>query len=106
VDMETGQRGFLLTGKDEALEPYESGCQSLESNLDLLTNDDIAEVQRRVDRWHQRYRHTVCRSLWHIGRILRRTRVCWPINAASLLLKDIAEGDADLTARLPVKFQD
>jgi len=36
VNMETGQRGFLLTGKDESLEPYINGANSLNGDLDDL----------------------------------------------------------------------
>ncbi len=36
VDQETGQRGFLITGKDEFLEPYNNGAESLKENLKRL----------------------------------------------------------------------
>jgi methyl-accepting chemotaxis protein len=36
VNMETGQRGFLLTGKDESLDPYRTGQESLTKHLDEL----------------------------------------------------------------------
>jgi len=36
VNMETGQRGFLLTGKDASLEPFYSGEVSFKRNLALL----------------------------------------------------------------------
>lgn len=60
VNMETGQRGYLLTGKDISLEPYEWGSKSLTENLQRLSNatassnvtsKEIKEVQVRVDRW-------------------------------------------------------
>lgn len=60
VNMETGQRGFLLTGQDISLEPFDWGSKSLTENLQLLSNatagsyvtsEDIDEVQIRVDRW-------------------------------------------------------
>jgi CHASE3 domain sensor protein len=38
VDAEANQRGFLLTGRKEYIEPYQGAMQSL--------NDDIAELQR------------------------------------------------------------
>ena len=34
VDMETGIRGFLITGKDEFLEPYINGKKSIAENLE------------------------------------------------------------------------
>ncbi len=36
VDMETGQRGFLVTGKKEFLEPYKSGQEKLDSDFEDL----------------------------------------------------------------------
>lgn len=187
VNMETGQRGFLLTGKDISLEPYEFGSQSLTSNLKLLsgavagtdvTSDDISEVQIRVDRWLELAANPeiearramnqytlsiedvalmvtdgsgkvtmdkirqiiqeivaaedvliVTRSAYQqatseftinfsiVGTLLAIvfgatvaffvTRgVVGPIREASLLLKEIAQGDGDLTTRLPVKTSD
>jgi methyl-accepting chemotaxis protein len=51
TDAETGQRGFLLTGKDEYLEPYTAGStQAMTSYLQLrsLTADNPNQ-QRRLD---------------------------------------------------------
>ena len=36
VDRETGQRGFLVTGKDEFLEPYEKGAENFEIDVAKL----------------------------------------------------------------------
>jgi len=36
VDMETGQRGFIITGKDEFLEPYEKAVKNLDETLSHL----------------------------------------------------------------------
>ncbi len=33
VDMETGERGFLITSKDEFLEPYEQGQKALKQHV-------------------------------------------------------------------------
>ena len=49
VDMETGKRGFLVTGKEEYLEPYNGGqtvFDTLISNGKKLTSDNPAQVQR------------------------------------------------------------
>ena len=35
-DVETGQRGFVITGKDEYLEPYEAGRAAVASDLDTV----------------------------------------------------------------------
>ncbi len=49
VDMETGQRGFLLTGKDRFLEPYVNGKllfnQTMVNVLDLVS-DNPPQVKR------------------------------------------------------------
>ena len=48
VDMETGARGYLLAGKDEFLEPYNSGSDrfsQLSSGLAQFVADNPAQVQ-------------------------------------------------------------
>lgn len=63
VNMETGQRGFLLTGKDASLEPYVNGNKSLKSHLvDLrrvaagtsVTRADIQKVEDRINAWMEK----------------------------------------------------
>lgn len=63
VNMETGQRGFLLTGKDESLEPYVNGNTSLRGNLNELraiasdagvSHADIQLVEDRVSNWMEK----------------------------------------------------
>jgi methyl-accepting chemotaxis protein len=60
VNMETGQRGFLLTGKEESLEPYKDGQRSFKQNIEKLgsvlrgtsvTRDQTLELQSRVNNW-------------------------------------------------------
>ena len=49
VDMETGERGFLIAGKDEYLEPYNDGLVAFEDEiigLQELVNDNPAQVAR------------------------------------------------------------
>jgi methyl-accepting chemotaxis protein len=49
VDAETGQRGFLLTGKDEDLEPYNSARKRLDGLLATLkyeTRDNARQQDR------------------------------------------------------------
>ena len=49
VDMETGERGFLITGHDEYLEPYNDGLSAFEAeinHLKELVNDNPAQVKR------------------------------------------------------------
>lgn len=60
VDMETGMRGFLLSGKDEFLSPYNSGKErfrELVSSLKQTVDDNPAQVERlskiqsNIDEW-------------------------------------------------------
>jgi methyl-accepting chemotaxis protein len=63
VNMETGQRGFLLTGKEESLEPYNNGFEALGVHLTQLkrlnrtikgskvTNGDINKIERLAKEW-------------------------------------------------------
>ena len=49
VDMETGERGFLIAGQDEYLDPYNSGRKAFEdeiNGLQELVNDNPAQVKR------------------------------------------------------------
>ncbi len=50
VDAETGQRGFLLTGRDEYLEPYNSARKRLEGLLATLKEEtrDNPRQQNRI----------------------------------------------------------
>lgn len=62
IDMQTGQRGFLLAGQDEFLEPYESGKKEYSktmAELKVLVSDNPVQVKRLedielvVDEWHR-----------------------------------------------------
>jgi methyl-accepting chemotaxis protein len=49
VDIETGERGFALTGKDASLEPYKAGKDAFRQHLDLarkLTADNPGQQER------------------------------------------------------------
>lgn len=55
VDMETGQRGFMITGKDEFLEPFEAGKIAVQQDLaalKLLVQNafDIEPMRRAVNK--------------------------------------------------------
>lgn len=43
IDLETGQRGFVITGDTRYLEPYKSAKQSIDSSIELLL--DVTEDQ-------------------------------------------------------------
>lgn len=60
VNMETGQRGFLLTGKEESLEPFIGGQRSFKAHGNQLrqvilgtaiTTNDVQKLMDRVDDW-------------------------------------------------------
>ncbi|MBT4092286.1 MAG: chemotaxis protein [Deltaproteobacteria bacterium] len=63
VNMETGQRGFLLTGLEESLDPYKGGQKSLAKDLDKLnslaasdkgsgvTADEVNRVESMAGQW-------------------------------------------------------
>jgi len=63
VDMETGERGFLIAGKDEFLEPYDNGRRELSALTTAtkeLVNDNPKQVQRMeaieasIDQWKEK----------------------------------------------------
>jgi len=52
VDMETGERGFLIAGKEEFLEPFNNGQKSWDKKmgaLKQLVNDNPAQVARLTE---------------------------------------------------------
>tara|TARA_R110001592_G_scaffold362152_1_gene675167 strand:+ start:414 stop:2432 length:2019 start_codon:yes stop_codon:yes gene_type:complete len=60
VNMETGQRGYLLTGQDASLQPFNDGKRNLQDNVNKLssaiggsavTSADIQKLQSAVDQW-------------------------------------------------------
>ena len=60
IDMETGERGFLITGKEEFLEPYNSGQMAHEELIDDLmkhVSDNpknvklLEEIHALVNKW-------------------------------------------------------
>ncbi len=52
VDMETGLRGYLLTGRSDFLEPYESGVNETFSQISSL-RDAVSHNPRQVERLNQ-----------------------------------------------------
>jgi PAS domain S-box-containing protein len=57
VDMETGQRGFLVGGQDEFLDPYRDGKKDLEKSFSEVANliQGDAYLERRLDNAHHLY---------------------------------------------------
>ena len=62
VDMETGMRGFLLSGKDEFLDPYKQGQENFAKQLAALrvtVNDNPAqvklldEIEANIEAWNK-----------------------------------------------------
>lgn len=48
VDQETAERGYILTGRPEFLEPYDAAAPEIESTLDALDGQVSAAVRARV----------------------------------------------------------
>jgi methyl-accepting chemotaxis protein len=63
VNQETGQRGFLLTGKEESLEPFTNGQASFKENMNQLQRhiranpgvgvnpSELAEITDKAQKW-------------------------------------------------------
>ncbi len=77
VNMETGQRGFLLSGQEASLEPFVKGSQSLRSNLRKLssavrgtrvTQADLDEVQQRVNAWKEQAAEPEINARWKMNK--------------------------------------
>lgn len=60
LNLETGERGYLITGKDEFLEPYQSALISFEATLNKTANlvsdnpvqvRNLKRIEELVDRW-------------------------------------------------------
>jgi len=60
IDLETGQRGFVITGKEEFIEPYSAGQKQLEGHIsklrNLLSGDErnltlLAKVESLANDW-------------------------------------------------------
>ena len=87
-DAETGQRGFLLTGVDEYLQPYQAAASIINqrvSDLDQLTADNPAQIRRVHD-----FRILLDRKMAELGETiqLRRTNGL----AAALSIVQMGEG--------------
>jgi len=63
IDMETGQRGFIITGKEEFLEPYNAGASEFQKLIDKekeLVSDNpsqvkaLEKIEGLVDQWQQK----------------------------------------------------
>lgn len=187
VNMETGQRGFLLSGQEASLEPYIEGDKVLHAHLRELRkivrgtsvrSSDVDKVENRVDAWiakaaepeiearremnkhnttiedvalmmeqgqgkvimdslraklreiidaeevligirsaEQESTSSFVISFTLIGTLLAIVLgiivavvvvrgILGPLNATNAMLKDIAEGEGDLTKRIPVETQD
>ena len=55
LDLETGTRGFVLTGDDRFLEPWRSAQQTLPGQIDVLRAELPGERVRRVDAMWRAY---------------------------------------------------
>jgi CHASE3 domain sensor protein len=99
VDAETGQRGFLLTGVSDYLEPYDSAQQRISGDLDALKGFESAEVNKLSQ--------LTAIKLAELQRTIELYRAEGPIAAMKLMhtdigkqaMKDIRELIADMLSR-------
>ncbi len=66
ADMETGERGFLITGKDEFLEPFQNGMAQFDQLLETekkLVSDNPAQVAilDKIERLHNEWIQVVAK---------------------------------------------
>ncbi|GAA5785562.1 histidine kinase [Chitiniphilus shinanonensis] len=85
LNMETGVRGFLLTGQDDFLEPYTSGLAMYEealANLVKLTSDNPAQQERlkKLSETLESWDHDVAQGMIALRR---------EVNAGNRLLQDV-----------------
>ena len=95
VDMETGMRGFIITGKEEFLEPFYTGIEAWQLNIQDLkkrVRDNPPQIERltlvniRLEEWKK-----------YIGNPSISARMNGEINSASALIekgagKEIVDG--------------
>ncbi|MDQ3292180.1 MAG: CHASE3 domain-containing protein, partial [Bacteroidota bacterium] len=68
VEMETGMRGFLLTGNEDFLEPYYAAKRQIPaqfSNLEYLVKDSPVQIRQvqQIKNTHQRWVNTFTEAL-------------------------------------------
>ena len=63
VDLETGQRGYIISGKEEFLEPYDLAKSNIESDLQALMDsahgdheqiDRLVRIRSLIREWHRK----------------------------------------------------
>ena len=110
VDMETGQRGFVLTGKDEFLQPYRRALKSSKQNFavlrELLRNGyeletmlaKIAVLRDKVNEWRLQagepeinLRRKLGRTTASMGDVIRLIERETGKNIIDSIRRDIAE---------------
>jgi methyl-accepting chemotaxis protein len=98
VDMETGQRGFIITGKEEFLEPYKDAVREfqdlIEKEKELVRNPSHVMALGRIEGLVQEWQKKVADPQIDIGR-----RVFSGISSAGYLqdivAKDVGKGIVD-----------
>jgi methyl-accepting chemotaxis protein len=98
VDMETGQRGFILTGKEEFLEPYKDAVREFENIIEeekkLVRDPSLARTLERLEGLVQEWREKAAKPQINMGR-----RIFTGISDAGYLqdivAKDVGKGIVD-----------
>lgn len=116
LDAETGQRGFMITGRDAYLAPYETGRAAVQADLDRLqqVSADDPESRRRL----QSISVLTTVKLDELQRTIDVRRGEGPAAAEALMANDLgrltmdrirallAETDADARATLAARLQE
>ena len=57
-DAETGQRGYLITGQEDYLEPYHAAVAAIGKSVQRVKQltEDNPRQQARIPRWKNRFR--------------------------------------------------
>ena len=116
ADMETGQRGFLITGKPEFLEPYNAGEHALREHIHELrrvisATYDRKKVQSLVNdlvslasNWHEKIAQPEMKTLQRAGK-KRTGRVAVRELVSSALARELEQAIEKKLATLDKAFE-
>ena len=84
IDMETGKRGYLITGRENYLEPYHQGVKDFDINIKKglsLTSDNQAQIKR----WNKVQK---LKDTWFNKSALPALRLRKDVNAGDLAISE------------------
>lgn len=98
VDAETGQRGYMLTGRDEYLEPYNESIKALRELLEPLEAHYSEDEQSRI--LFAELRSNIDRKVSEMQASLTMVKEGNPNGALHLLMTDIGREQMDAVRRI------